>query len=83
MQQLTRGRDAASPAARDGRRYPDRSPALNAGHEAEFDKVPKGRLNGRYIKNQEEHHRKVTFQEEFLAFLKRHRIEFDKRYLWA
>jgi REP element-mobilizing transposase RayT len=37
----------------------------------------------RYIKNQEEHHRKVTFQEEFLAFLKRHRIEFDERYLWA
>jgi hypothetical protein len=37
----------------------------------------------RSIKSQEEHHRKVTFQEEFLAFLKRHRIEFDERYLWA
>ena len=35
-----------------------------------------------YIKTQEEHHRKMTFQEEFLALLKRHRIAFDERYLW-
>jgi REP element-mobilizing transposase RayT len=35
-----------------------------------------------YIKGQEEHHRKMTFQEEFLALLKKHRIEFDERYLW-
>jgi REP element-mobilizing transposase RayT len=35
-----------------------------------------------YINAQEEHHRKMTFQEEFLALLKKHRIEFDERYLW-
>src|SRR5687767_12451568 len=35
-----------------------------------------------YIKNQEEHHRRMTFQEEFLALLKKHRIVFDERYLW-
>ena len=35
-----------------------------------------------YIENQEEHHRKMTFQEEFLALLKKHRIEYDERYLW-
>ena len=35
-----------------------------------------------YIKGQEEHHRKMTFQEEFLALLKKHRIAFDERYLW-
>ena len=35
-----------------------------------------------YIKSQEEHHRKMTFQEEFLALLKKHRIAFDERYLW-
>jgi REP element-mobilizing transposase RayT len=35
-----------------------------------------------YIANQEEHHRKVTFQEEFIAFLKRHEIEYDERYIW-
>ena len=32
--------------------------------------------------NQEEHHRKVTFQEEFIALLKKHNIEYDERYLW-
>ena len=35
-----------------------------------------------YIKNQEEHHRKMTFQEEFLALLKKHHIAYDERYLW-
>ncbi len=35
-----------------------------------------------YIKGQEEHHRRMTFQEEFLALLKKHRIEYDERYLW-
>jgi putative transposase len=36
----------------------------------------------KYIDRQEEHHRKRTYQEEFLELLKRHRIEFDERYLW-
>jgi REP-associated tyrosine transposase len=35
-----------------------------------------------YIREQEAHHRKMTFQEEFLALLKKHRIEYDERYLW-
>jgi putative transposase len=35
-----------------------------------------------YIKGQAEHHRATSFQEEFLAFLKRHEITFDERYLW-
>ena len=35
-----------------------------------------------YIKGQEAHHRKMTFQQEFLALLKKHRIEYDERYLW-
>ena len=35
-----------------------------------------------YFKRQEEHHRKMTFQEEFVALLKRHRINYDERYLW-
>ena len=35
-----------------------------------------------YIRDQEEHHRQMTFQEEFRMFLQRHRIEFDERYLW-
>lgn len=36
----------------------------------------------RYIARQAEHHRKVTFQEEYRAFLERHRIAYDERYLW-
>jgi putative transposase len=36
----------------------------------------------KYIKGQVEHHRKMTFQEEFLALLERHRIQYDERYLW-
>jgi putative transposase len=35
-----------------------------------------------YIQRQAEHHRKMTFQEEFLALLKRHGITYDERYLW-
>ncbi len=35
-----------------------------------------------YIKNQEEHHRRMTFKEEFLALLKKHQIAYDERYLW-
>jgi putative transposase len=36
----------------------------------------------RYIGNQSEHHRIVTFQEEFLEFLKRYGVDYDERYLW-
>jgi REP element-mobilizing transposase RayT len=36
----------------------------------------------RYIAEQENHHRKVSFQEEFRHLLKRYEIEFDERYVW-
>lgn len=35
-----------------------------------------------YIRNQQEHHRKVSFQDELRALLKKHEIEYDERYLW-
>jgi len=35
-----------------------------------------------YIAKQEEHHRKRSFQEEYLELLKRSGVEFDDRYLW-
>lgn len=35
-----------------------------------------------YIENQMEHHRKLTFKEEFLQILKKHEIEFDPKYVW-
>jgi putative transposase len=37
----------------------------------------------RHIATQEEHHRKRSFQEEFLAFLKKNNVVYDERYLWA
>ncbi|MFN0075277.1 MAG: IS200/IS605 family transposase [Prosthecobacter sp.] len=36
----------------------------------------------RYIQGQHEHHQKLTFQDEFRAFLKRYEVEFDERYVW-
>lgn len=35
-----------------------------------------------YIARQEEHHRKRTFQEEYLDLLERCGVDFDERYLW-
>jgi REP element-mobilizing transposase RayT len=35
-----------------------------------------------YIAGQEEHHRKISFQDEFRQLLKRYEIEFDERYVW-
>ena len=37
----------------------------------------------RYISNQEEHHRKVSFQEEVLTFLKKQGVEYDPRYVFV
>ena len=37
----------------------------------------------RYIGNQEEHHRKVSFQEEVLALLKKQGVEYDPRYVFV
>lgn len=36
-----------------------------------------------YISSQSEHHRRKTFQEEFLEILSRHGIEYDPRYVWG
>jgi len=35
-----------------------------------------------YIEGQVEHHKKMTFEEEFAALLKRHGIEYDPRHVW-
>jgi REP element-mobilizing transposase RayT len=36
----------------------------------------------KYIVTQEEHHRKRTFQDEYLDLLKKHEITFDERFVW-
>ena len=35
-----------------------------------------------YIHNQQKHHDKQTFQEEFLDFLKVNGVEYDEKYIW-
>ena len=36
----------------------------------------------KYILNQEEHHRKKTFREEYLEFLRKFEVEYDEQYLF-
>jgi putative transposase len=36
----------------------------------------------RYIANQEEHHRRMSFQDEFRELRRRHGVELDERYAW-
>ena len=37
----------------------------------------------KYIKNQREHHRNKTFQQEYLELLKKHGVDYDERFLWG
>lgn len=36
----------------------------------------------KYISNQAEHHQRITFQDEFRAFLKKYNVDYDERYVW-
>jgi putative transposase len=36
----------------------------------------------RYIENQTDHHRRKSFQQEYVAFLDRHQVAYDKRYIF-
>jgi REP element-mobilizing transposase RayT len=36
----------------------------------------------RYIQQQAQHHLRVSFQDEFLALLRKHGVAFDEQYLW-
>ena len=44
--------------------------------QSQIDKVYK------YIQNQEAHHKKQTFREEYIEFLKKFKIEFDEQYIF-
>jgi putative transposase len=35
-----------------------------------------------YIRNQEKHHGKTSFKQEFVAMLEKHGIAYDERYIW-
>ena len=36
-----------------------------------------------YIRNQEEHHNKMSFKDELLGLLRRHGVEYDEEHLWG
>jgi putative transposase len=36
----------------------------------------------RYVAEQEQHHKKMSFQDELRALLRKHEIEWDERYIW-
>jgi len=36
----------------------------------------------KYIASQEEHHKQHSFQEQFLAFLKKNGIAYEEKYIW-
>lgn len=36
----------------------------------------------KYIANQSEHHRKISFQDEFRRFLEKYQVKYDERYVW-
>ena len=35
-----------------------------------------------YIRSQSEHHKRLSFQDEFRVFLQRYEIDYDERYVW-
>jgi putative transposase len=37
----------------------------------------------RYIENQEIHHKKISFKEEFIIFLKKYEVDYDERYIFT
>jgi REP element-mobilizing transposase RayT len=37
----------------------------------------------RYIRDQEKHHRKFSFEQEYITFLKKHGFEYDPRYVFG
>ena len=35
-----------------------------------------------YVRNQAEHHKEMTFQDEYRRFLERYKVDYDERYVW-
>jgi REP element-mobilizing transposase RayT len=36
----------------------------------------------KYIQNQKEHHKKLSFQDEFRLFLKKYHVNYEEKYVW-
>ena len=37
----------------------------------------------KYIEKQKEHHRTISFQDEYVKFLREYIVDFDEKYLWT
>jgi hypothetical protein len=75
-QQRQRKEPAGCPSAplRTSRRYKGKGDSVSASN------IP---AVVRYIRNQESHHRKMNFETEFLALLKKHNVEFDPKFVFG
>ena len=52
----------------------------------DFDNIRRGYILvgvEEYVSHQREHHHKMTFEEEYIKFLKLHNAEYDERYVLA
>ena len=64
-------------------RWPDRSKfAWQTGYAAFSVSESNRDTVVRYIREQQRHHRKMSFQDELRALLRKHGIGFDERYIW-
>ena len=67
----------------------DRKPWIQPAFRDELGEYIAGIISSRgvplskYVRNQAEHHRKRSFQEEYIGFLDRHGIPYDERYVWG
>ena len=66
----------------DAGRNQERQLLLQGGYGAFSVSQSKVEVVRKYIQNQEEHHRKVTFQDELRELFRLHEIDFDERYGW-
>jgi len=53
--------------------------SARAGRTASDAQVPR---QNEYIRNQEQHHQKESYQDEFRRLLTKYEIDFDERYVW-
>jgi len=56
--------------------------AWQGGYAGYFVSQSKVAVVANYIDRQKEHHRRLSFKEEYLKFLEEYEVNFDKNYLW-
>ena len=72
----------APPRQNRARWGPRRSFAWQTGYGAFSVSASNEKQVFQYIRDQERHHRRITFEEEFISLLRKHTISFDERFLW-